>query len=131
MNAPPKGVDEAEFQKVIVETAQLLGWHVFHVADSRREVIDRRRGLSFMVGDKLAKGWPDLALAHPRWHVFAVRELKTDKGRVTPEQKAWLELLASCGIDADLWRPRNWDESIVPFLTNRRNRGTRRLEAIA
>jgi hypothetical protein len=108
---------EDEFQSTIIDTALTFGWLVFHVSDSRREVIDRRRGVSFLVGDELAKGWPDLSFAHPRWRRFAVRELKSDVGRVTPEQRRWLETLTLCGVDAGVWRPRDWDELIVPFLT--------------
>lgn len=117
---PPASILETPFQAEIVKLARLFGWRVMHVNDSRREVVDRRRGISFLVGDEDAKGWPDLVLAHPRWHVVAVRELKTNKGRVDPKQREWVELLTACGIDAAIWRPRHWDELIVPFLTTRR-----------
>lgn len=116
---PPPGILETPFQAEIVRLARLFGWRVMHVNDSRKEVIDRKRGVSFLVGDEDAKGWPDLVLAHPRWHVFAVRELKTNKGRTSPAQREWLTLLTLCGIDAGEWRPRDWDE-IVSFLTTRR-----------
>lgn len=119
---------EAQFQKLIVETALTCGWLVFHVSDSRREVIDRKRGVSFLVGDELARGWPDLTLAHPRWRRFGVRELKTNVGKVTADQQHWLETLAACGVDVGVWRPRHWDELIVPYLTKPT---TRPLEAIA
>lgn len=120
MNAPPPTVKEDEFQTEIMRLARLLHWHVFHVNDSRREVVDRRRGFAFLVGDEDTRGWPDLVLAHPRWHIFAVRELKTNKGRVTPHQRQWIEVLTESGVDVAIWRPRDWDELIVPFLTNRR-----------
>lgn len=90
--------------------AQLNGWRVFHVSDSRREVIDRRQGVSRLVGDELAKGWPDLVLVHPRRGLLLVRELKSDRGRVRPEQKEWLEALRAVGVDADVWRPRDLPE---------------------
>lgn len=96
---------EADFQAAVIEFARLTGWLVFHVSDSRKEV--RRGGVSRLVGDELAKGWPDLALCHPRRGVFLVRELKSNRGRVTPEQKRWLEGLRAAGVDADVWRPRD------------------------
>ncbi len=127
MNAPPKNVSEAQFQAQIIDVAQRLGWQVFHVSDSRREV--RGRNVSFLVGDKLARGWPDLTLAHPRWRMFGVRELKTNTGRLTPVQRRWLETLAVVGVDALIWRPRDWDDLIVPYLTGKQRRNA--LEAIA
>lgn len=117
MNAPPVTIKEGPFQSEIIRLAQMFGWRVFHVNDSRKEV--RSRGISFLVGDEQARGWPDLALAHPRWHVFAVRELKSNTGQEAVAQREWLSLLALCGIDAAVWRPRDWDELIVPFLTKR------------
>jgi hypothetical protein len=120
--------DEFDLQEQIIDTALTFGWQVFHVRDSRREVIDRKRGVSFLVGDELAKGWPDLTLAHPRWRRFAVRELKSNTGRVTAEQRQWIETLTLCGVDVAIWRPRDWDALIVPFLTKRTP--TRRLEAV-
>jgi hypothetical protein len=106
-------VKEADFHRAVVELARLLGWEVFHVQDSRREV--RRRGVSLLVGDEMARGWPDLVLAHPRWRALAVRELKTDQGRLTPAQRRWLTVLRLCGLDADVWRPRDWRQ-IERFL---------------
>lgn len=118
MSAPPVDIKEAPFQTEVIRLARMLGWRVMHVNDSRREV--RLRGVSYLVGDEDAKGWPDLTLAHPRWHRLAVWELKSNTGRVTPDQKRWLETLAACGVDARVVRPRDWDDLIVPFLTKRR-----------
>jgi hypothetical protein len=113
---PPPDIREDPFQAEIIKLACLFGWRIFHVSDSRREV--RGRGVSYLVGDKLAAGWPDLTLAHRRRGLFAVRELKSNTGRVEPEQREWLETLTACGVDAGIWRPRDWAELIVPFLTN-------------
>jgi hypothetical protein len=52
--------------------------------------------------DRSEPGYPDWHfLGH--WSMF--RELKRQKGRVTPEQKIWLTKLQHLGIDADIWRP--------------------------
>ena len=98
-------MDEASFQAGVIEYARLNGWLVFHVSDSRKEVI--RGGVSRLVGDQLAKGWPDLALVHPKRGLFLVRELKSDRGRLRPEQKEWLDALRAAGVDVDVWRPRD------------------------
>lgn len=91
---------EKDFQAQLIEAAHLLGWHVYSIPDSRRATI---------------KGWPDLVLwkmkPRPRM-IFA--ELKTDNGRVTPEQKsvmADLEAIASKSgdtLETYIWRPREW-----------------------
>lgn len=49
------------------------------------------------------EGYPDWTIAGPRGLLF--RELKTEKGRPTTAQKAWLQRLRALGLDADVWRP--------------------------
>lgn len=53
-------------------------------------------------------GFPDLVLAGRRGVVFA--ELKTEKGRVGLNQKAWIDRLAKSGQRVYVWRPSNRDE---------------------
>lgn len=88
---PP--LTEGAFQAQVLQLARLYGWHAYHPYDSRRS----------------AKGWPDLALVRPPRLVLV--ELKTERGRVTPDQQAVLGLLASCpGVETYLFRPRDWEE---------------------
>ena len=52
-------------------------------------------------------GWPDLAIVEG--NVLHLWELKKQKGKVRPEQTAWLEALQQIpGIDARIVRPRDW-----------------------
>lgn len=84
---------EAQWQRIVTDTAQLGGWAVYHTHDSRRS----------------PRGFPDLALARPPYLVTA--ELKTDAraSRPTPEQRDWLTVLAACSEHhAYLWRPADW-----------------------
>lgn len=101
---PPLRIDdfvsEEGFQRCVVELAVLAGWKWFHVHDSRRS----------------NPGWPDLALANEKRQRFMLRELKTQKGRLSREQKEWLATLKLCGIDADVWHPSDWP-IIVKELT--------------
>ena len=64
---------EAQFQAVVIEYAELHGWRVYHTHDSRRS----------------QAGFPDLTMvrAEPRL-IFA--ELKSEGGKPTDEQTAWL-----------------------------------------
>lgn len=87
-----KAQTEKQFMALVVRLAKLCGWSVYHVHDSRRS----------------AHGWPDLVLCRPPRILFV--ELKTDTGEVKPEQAAWLAALTGCGLDARLWRPKDWSE---------------------
>ena len=84
---------EREFQAQVIQYAGLAGWMIYHTYDSRRS----------------QPGFPDLVLVRGRHVIFA--ELKTDKGRVTPDQQHWLNSLEDVEfVDARLWRPKYWEE---------------------
>lgn len=87
---------EAEFQDRVIATARLYGWMVHHARPAR---MADGRWRTPVQGDR---GFPDLVLAHTR-HGRVFAELKSDTGRLTPEQKAWLAVLG--GV---VWRPRDW-----------------------
>lgn len=90
---------ERQFQAAVMEYARLQGWRLAHFHDSRRQVGGQ------LVGDADAAGFPDLVLARER---LLIRELKTDRGRLTPQQMEWLSALDRAGVDADVWRPSEW-----------------------
>lgn len=82
---------EADWQTQVIELATLYGWRHQHQFDSRRSV----------------PGWPDLVLCRPP--ELLIVELKTDKGRVRPEQQVWLDDLAACGVETAVWRPSDFE----------------------
>jgi len=82
-------MSEAALQQQTITLARTLGWRAYHPYDSRRSV----------------KGFPDLVLVNPRHGAVLFRELKTARGRLTPEQRDWLTALKFAGQDADVWRP--------------------------
>ncbi|MBT9148434.1 MAG: hypothetical protein DDT32_02208 [Syntrophomonadaceae bacterium] len=93
---------EKEFLAQIIELAEHRGWAAYHVLDQK--TYSRRT----------SKGFPDLVLARPPHIIFA--EIKSDEGRLSPEQEAWLQLLSKCdGIKTYIWRPLDWD-NIVKLL---------------
>lgn len=56
--------------------------------------------------DRSEPGFPDLTILHAASGRLAFAELKTDKGRVTPAQRTWLDGLArTAGVLVYLWRP--------------------------
>jgi hypothetical protein len=81
---------ETQLQGCIINAAQTLGWLVYHTHDSRRS----------------QPGFPDLVLV--RGQQILYRELKTQTGRVRPEQRTWLDTLTAAGADAAIWRPIDW-----------------------
>lgn len=83
---------ERDFQRAVTDLLYICGWSWYHVYDSRRS----------------RHGWPDLAIWRPGR--FALRELKTDKGHLTPWQQATLHDLREAGVDVAVWRPAQWDE---------------------
>lgn len=83
-------MSEREFQSIVVELAQLHGYELaYHTHDSRRST----------------PGFPDLVLVSTRRARVLFRELKTDKGRVSPDQHTWIDGLTAAGADAGVWRP--------------------------
>lgn len=86
-------VSEKAFQQQVKDLARLAGWRTYHTYRSTRS----------------AAGFPDLVLVRPPAIIFA--KLKSENGRLRPEQAAWLEALRECpGVKARLWRPTDWPE---------------------
>jgi hypothetical protein len=105
---------ERQFQRAVVDLAVRYGWMVAHFGDSRREVVDRRTGERKLIGDRQASGYPDLTLVRDGRLILA--ELKSQDGRVRPEQERWLfqlsQLEETCGeyVEVHVWRPRDWPQ---------------------
>ena len=89
---------EKQLQAAIVQMARLLGFSCWHQFDSRRS----------------DPGWPDLTCARGRRLIFA--ELKTERGRVRPDQIACLEALERTGAEVYVWRPADWTSGWVERL---------------
>lgn len=87
---------EAQLQSMVVDTAKWAGYLHYHTHDSRRS----------------KPGFPDLVLVHRTNGRLIFVELKSEKGRIRPEQQVWLETL---GIhhEAYLWRPRHWTDGTI------------------
>ena len=93
---------EEDFGKTVIELAQLYDWLVSHFRPGRT----LQGWRTAIQGDK---GFPDLVLVRSPRVIFA--ELKSERGRLTPEGKAWKELLEQCpGVEYYLWRPEDWEE---------------------
>ena len=85
-------ISEAGFQRQVQQLAQMRGWRVHHNWTEMHS----------------AKGWPDLVLCRGSRLIFA--ELKSETGKVRPEQETWLADLKLTGNEAYLWRPSDFNE---------------------
>ncbi|GAA1450419.1 VRR-NUC domain-containing protein [Nesterenkonia lacusekhoensis] len=82
---------EKTFQQQVINLARQLGWWVYHTYRS----------------DRSTPGFPDLYMAHPE-HGILLRELKTEKGRISPAQRDAMAVIEKAGGDVAVWRPRHW-----------------------
>jgi hypothetical protein len=92
---------ETQLLAFVIDLAHHTGWHTFHPYDSRRS----------------APGWPDLVLVRAPEIIAA--ELKTERGRLRPEQVQVLALLTACNLEVHVWRP-----SDTPAIVARLTRAT-------
>lgn len=94
---------EAEFQAAVVELALRCGCLVWHDFDSRKN----------------AAGFPDLVIVHPNKRRVLFVELKSERGRVRPEQQEWIDAINAVpryveraqelsDVAAYVWRPSDW-----------------------
>jgi hypothetical protein len=118
---------EEDFQQQIIELARMYGWRVAHFRAAQTA-----RGWRTPVAADGA-GFPDLVLVRDAELIFA--ELKTDRGRLRPDQGVWIAafeqvavaVTAAVGaleglapglapnvlrpaVDVYLWRPCDFDE---------------------
>lgn len=101
---------EADFQANVIQLARMFGWRVAHFRPARTKYGWKTP----MQGDP---GFPDLVLARDGRVIFA--ELKSDTGKLSPEQGMWLSAIDPYWEDtprlpirfaAYVWRPSDIDE---------------------
>lgn len=98
-------ITEKQFQAQVIELAQRLGWATHHTWTQIHS----------------PAGFPDIVAARgPR---LLVAELKSEKGRLTAEQRDWLARFRVTGTEAYLWKPSDWDDIVAIFTARRRPAG--------
>lgn len=96
MTAKRPPMSEAELQTNVTDTAETGGWLWWHDVDSRKN----RRGL------------PDLILCHPQTGRLVWVELKSDTGKLRPDQRKWLRALV-ISHECYIWRPKDWTSGAI------------------
>lgn len=90
------GMSEAQLQSNVRRMATVCGWKIYHTRDSRKSDI----------------GFPDLVLVRKNRLLFV--ELKSEKGKITPEQREWLHvLMLTKRVETFLWRPSQWLDGTI------------------
>jgi hypothetical protein len=101
---PMPTADEDDFQRGILELLELLGYRAVHHRPLRT-----RHGWATGLQGAGSKGWPDILAVRTRpdlggRHRIVAIELKGVRGRVEPDQRVWLGLLAAAGVECHVWR---------------------------
>lgn len=95
---------EKDLAAAVAELARLGGFARYHTYRSKRS----------------PAGFPDEVLVKPPRVIFA--ELKTESGKPTRDQQAWLDKLRECpAVEVYVWRPSDLDD-IALILTGKQAR---------
>jgi hypothetical protein len=107
----PDLLTERDLSSLVNELARLGRWRLrYHTYTSR--------GTQY--GRPAAPGFPDWVFVHPEKRRLLFVELKSESGKVKPEQQEWIDALNLIpGVEAVIWRPSMWNE-IVETLTGRK-----------
>lgn len=97
-------MSEDELLTGLTDALTLAGWRWFHM---------RRSDAAIVQG---SQGWPDLFAVHPTRRLALAMETKSDSGRLTPDQAAWLAMLDLVGIPAVMVRPDDYDRMLNVIL---------------
>lgn len=94
-------ITEKELRQSLVRAARGFGWRVYFTWSSMHS----------------PSGFPDLCMVKGERLVFA--ELKTESGKVSPDQEAWLADLRAAGAEVHLWRPADIDAAYRVLMGER------------
>ncbi len=98
---------EEQFLEKVAEAARLWGWRRVHFRRARAPITKRNKSGWATPVEFDSKGFPDLVLVRGRV-IFA--ELKSEKGKLTPEQIEWIDTLRNAGAEIYVWRPSQWED---------------------
>jgi hypothetical protein len=102
-------VSEAAFQTGVIRLARSLNYEIYHhttAGGKCRQCGTRSSGGRIVT----SKGFPDLVIARTDPPRLIYAELKSQKGRIAPEQREWQERLEANGQEFYIWRPSDWPD---------------------
>ena len=102
---PSQKILEKDLQKMVTDLADLWGWKWTHFGKAQYK---DGRWSTPLSG---SKGFPDLVLVRPPRLLFI--ELKSDTGRLSLDQKLWLEILGEAGQEVHMWKPKDLHDGTI------------------
>jgi hypothetical protein len=102
---------EKELEDCICDLLDTFGIWYHHDRPARTGRVDEKGKPVWRNHFRGPKGIPDLLIVGERV-IWA--ELKTQKGRPTPDQTEWLERLRRAGAEVYVWRPVDWLNGSIP-----------------
>jgi hypothetical protein len=103
---------EARLQAAVIDLAHLFGYRIAHFRPARTADGGWRTAVQ---GD--GEGFPDCFMVRAGRAIAA--ELKSERGRLTPAQAAWLEAMAAAGVEVYVWRPSHWRSGQVEAVLSK------------
>lgn len=98
-------MSEDDLLTAVLDLCRYVNVRTLHIRPART-ALGWRTAVS---GD--GKGFPDLLIVGSKGVLY--RELKTAKGLLTPDQKAWLECLKAAGQNAAIWRTEHLPSGLI------------------
>lgn len=96
---------ERSFERQVIQYAEIMGWKVW----KDRATNTARRCVTCGAVRRTPRntaGLPDLILVRRPRVVWA--ELKAERGKLSDDQRDWLEDLRACHQECYLWKPSDW-----------------------
>ena len=97
-------LSESDLLSQVTQVAELLGWSWVHFRPARTA-----HGWRTPVSGPLGKGFPDLVMMRPRDRRILFVELKSARGKASPEQERIAMLLDQMGLPYVLLNPSGFD----------------------
>ena len=86
-----RAIKEDDLLTYVIENARWLRWKIHHIRNSKEGVVQ---------GDV---GFPDVIIG--RSGRLIASELKTETGKLTDGQAAWMDVFLKAGVEYYIWRP--------------------------
>ena len=104
-------MSEHQHQVIVVKEIERMGYPVFAVPNGTNK--SRSAQVKFKA-EGLRAGVPDLFVPAPKhgWHGLFI-EMKSMKGRTTPQQRAWMDELISRGYQCEVCK--GYEQAIGKF----------------
>jgi len=91
-------MNEAQWQGLVFDFMRVYGWRVAHFGALTVTRDGAPRTITPVHAD--GAGFPDLVAVHDRHEAIVFAELKSESGRVKPNQRAWSDALLAASIES-------------------------------